>query len=703
MADDVDLGEFDDHQKTIERLVADQAADQDLRDHAREAHLFVDKRDGQWEPAVWSQNSDKPRYTFDMTTPIIDQIAGEMEQADFDIKVSPAGGDATKDIAQTLDGLIRNIENISNAKAVFNQASRMMVTAGMDGWEVVQEFVDSDSFDQDLIIKQVGNFLDRVWFDSSSEMQDRSDSRWGWKLTAFSIDEYEKRWPNGSGQSVTQDKRIQAYFNQPDTVIVGQFYYVKQINREIVLMSNGKTYKVDDDFNKVVDELELDGITETRRRKRKEDVVFIRQFDANDWLNDAEKTVFQFVPLIPIYGNFKINENKVIYSGAVEKAMDFQRVFNYAKSREIEEGSLAPRAKYWMTPAQAKDHQDTLSTLNTNSDPVQLYNPDSDVPPPAQQGGAVINQGLIAVSQSMQDGLQRSAGFVAPNMGEQINNQSGVAIEKLQNKGDTGTIKYFSAREIAICHTARIIIKAAPKVYDADGRVVRILKEDDSFDMVTLNDTVQDRQTGKPVILNDLSVGTYDVVCSAGPAFKNRQQETVSALVEIAQVDPSIIQLGADILLNNITAPGMDQLKVRKRQQLFQGGLIPFEQMTDEEKAQAEQAQNQEPQPDPNMVLAQAEATKAQADVLKAQNDQTRLHIEVKKVEQSGQKNEVDAAQKNLDIQLKIADSNTKAINMQADSLNKLMEAALNGALTPEMAAIIQAQIREVAEEQAVQ
>ena len=52
-----------------------------------------------------------------------------------------------------------------------------MITGGFDAWEVVQDWVDADAFDQDLFIRKVPNAVDRVWFDTASEMQDRSDAR----------------------------------------------------------------------------------------------------------------------------------------------------------------------------------------------------------------------------------------------------------------------------------------------------------------------------------------------------------------------------------------------------------------------------------------------------------------------------------------------------------------------------------------------
>ena len=173
----------------VQGLLKDsQEADHDQREQAREAHLFVTKRDGQWEPYWWDINKDKPRYTFDQVTPIIDQISGEIQQADFDIKVKPAGGDASKDVAQVYDGMVRNIENISNASEIFSDAARSMVTSGLDGWRVVQKYVDDDSFDQDLVIEKINNFLDRVWFDANAEKRDKSDARFAFVLQKLSKD-----------------------------------------------------------------------------------------------------------------------------------------------------------------------------------------------------------------------------------------------------------------------------------------------------------------------------------------------------------------------------------------------------------------------------------------------------------------------------------------------------------------------------------
>ena len=70
---------FEDFQKVKIMLGDAQSADEDNRDQVREAHHFLDKRDGQWEPDVTQSMTGRPRYTFDMCNPVVDQIAGEME------------------------------------------------------------------------------------------------------------------------------------------------------------------------------------------------------------------------------------------------------------------------------------------------------------------------------------------------------------------------------------------------------------------------------------------------------------------------------------------------------------------------------------------------------------------------------------------------------------------------------------------------
>ena len=657
---------YDDHQSVMNMLSAAQDADHDNRERAREAHLFIDKRDGQWEPYWWNANINKPRYTFDMVCPIVDQVAGEIEQADFDIRVSPAGGNATKDIALTYDGIIRNIENMSNAKEVYSSAARGMIVCGFDAFRVSQKYVDDNSFDQDLCIEKIGNAIDRVWFDPAAERQDKSDSRYAFVLHAVAKDEFERRWPEAKGESVPDDRDGDAYYDKAEVVVIGELLYVEKEERELVMMSNGQTYEVNEDYEKVVDDMAMVGVTEIKRRKRKVSKVCSRFFDAKDWLEDEHDTVFNRIPIVPMYGNFKIFENKTIYWGVVEKLLDPQRVLNYSMSREIEEGALAPRAKYWMTLAQAAGHEDSLATLNTNSDPVQFYNVDPESPaPPQQNGGAQINPGLRTISEAMRSMIGYSAGMFAANMGDNPGLQSGVAIRALQNKGDNSTYKYNKAVQFAIAAAGKILVDSIPKVYDTE-RTMRVLYEDESYDMETINQRVIDNATGEIVTLNDLSQGVYDVVCKAGPSFKNRQQETLEMIIEMAKVDPSIMQIAGDIMMQNINTPSADQIAERKRDQMLKAGMIPASQMTDEEQAAMQQQMAQQgQQQDPASIMAQAEMMKGQAEMARAQIEQAKVQNEQMKLQLEAQKAQMSAQNDQADNQVDVFKAQTDRMNTQ--------------------------------------
>ena len=83
------MTDFSEYKTAVKLLGQAQETESDNRDAAKEAQLFVTKKDGQWEQYWWDKSDGKPRYTFDQTSPIIDQIAGDIEDSEFSIKVKP--------------------------------------------------------------------------------------------------------------------------------------------------------------------------------------------------------------------------------------------------------------------------------------------------------------------------------------------------------------------------------------------------------------------------------------------------------------------------------------------------------------------------------------------------------------------------------------------------------------------------------------
>jgi hypothetical protein len=674
------------YSNVLKDLEESQLYDHDNREKARESDHFVNKKDGQWEPSIATKFSNQPRYTLDKTSGVVADLSGEMNSMDFTIKIRPAGGSATNELANHIDGLIRNIENNSGsgARYIYKAAGKTMITTGIAGWGIEAGYRDPLSMDQDLIIKPISNFMDRVWFDPGAEERSAADADWGFKLTSMSMADYERDFPKGSKLSIGRDIESNVYsFKKERAVVVAEHYWKKFEKAEIVLMSDNSVFLVDDKFKMVVDELAEQGIQEVRRRETKAVRVFHRILDGGDFLTPSRETVFEYVPLVPCYANFEISEDKIIYWGVVEKLMDPQRILNYAESRKIGEGALSPRAKKWMTAEQAAGYETEIATLNTNADPVQFYNHVPDQPPPFETGGAQINAGLQETTQAMDLHIQGIANKLDPTQNNAFGLQSGVALERVENKANNGNYEYFIALEVAIAHTATILKTGAlARVYDA-RREVQLDSQDGTIKTITLNERIFDQETQQVVELNDLSKGYYSVVCSAGPAFNNRQEEGNAAFERAAQLDPTLMQLGADIWLRNMSAPGMDVIADRKRIQMVVAGVIPENELTEEEKQLSAQVaeQNKQPSAVDQALIAEAQArtketeAKAADTMSKIEERQNKHQIAMERLMLDGQKAAQAQQDKQNEVMIDLVKSQDNQIKILAETLVDLRNA----------------------------
>ena len=670
----------------LQQLGDYQESDLDQRQQAREADRFLLDKDGQWEESI-ARNIDsqkRPRYTFDHTTPIIESIMSDVEDMEFGSNVKPASGEATKEVALTYEGMVRAIEAESKADSVYRNACRRMIRRGFDAWVVKAKFKDEWSFDQDLVVEAIPNAINRVWTSNTSTEADSSDSEAAYVLTSVSPEEYKKQFPDGKGISVG-DADLGEHWDQyrPEVITFGERYYKKETKRTVCQLSNGEVVEKDDNFEKVVDEYKQQGITVVREKEVKDYQVYHRFFDGGGMLSKERETVFRTMPVVTIYGNHELlgESSKITYSGLVLKMMDYQRVFNYGKSREIEEGALSPRKKLVMSKKMAKGNQAQINSLNVSADPVLFVNPDPEMPQGIQElGGAQINPHLTNISNDMAIGMRTTANVSEAMEGKTPARMSEEALRLQVDRGIGGTKKWVNALVNGIERTCKILVQTIPTVYDTK-RTMAITGADGTEDIVTLNDEVYDNQTGEMVRVNTLNKGKYKVVCDAGKAFANKLEAGRAAMLELAAVDPSILQTGGDLFIKSMDAPYMNELAERRRAQMLQQGMIPFDQMTDEEKEAAEAAAQQPQEPSPEMVLAQAESKKGDADILQAQNDQTELQLKAIEIEQKGRKLSIEEGKAVADIRnkdsstvLNLAKAEGEQVDTELSKYNAIIE-----------------------------
>ena len=211
------------------------------------------------------------------------------------------------------------------------------------------------------------------------------------------------------------------------------------------------------------------------------------------------------------------------------------------------------------------------------------------------------------------------------------------------------------------------MVEAITKVYNT-ARTVRILKEDQTYDVAPINTQQIDQQTGEVVTLNDLSVGVYDVSVRAGASFKNRQKETIDTIIEIAKIDPTILQIAGDVLLDNVSTASAKQISDRKREQMLSQGMIPQSQMTQDELAAMAQAQQQPQEPDPAFIIAQAEMGKAQAEQLRAQVEAQKVQNETMRIQIEAQKMQNTSLVNQAKSQVDIFNAQTSRLKVEVDA-----------------------------------
>jgi hypothetical protein len=59
-------------------------------------------------------------------------------------------------------------------------------------------------------------------------------------------------------------------------------------------------------------------------------------------------------------------------------------------------------------------------------------------------------------------------------------------------------------------------------------------------------------------VLNDISVGQYDVVMETGPGYNSKRQEAVDNMLPLLSAAPELMQVAGDLVFRNMDWPGAD-------------------------------------------------------------------------------------------------------------------------------------------------
>jgi hypothetical protein len=131
-------------------------------------------------------------------------------------------------------------------------------------------------------------------------------------------------------------------------------------------------------------------------------------------------------------------------------------------------------------------------------------------------------------------------------------NISGKALNGQQQQVDLTNFDYYDNLTRSISHIGKICLDLIPKIYDTE-RVMRIIGDDGKPELLTIN---QRDSVGR--VLNDITVGQYDVVMETGPGYNSKRQEAVDNMLPLLSAAPELMQVAGDLVFRNMDWPGAD-------------------------------------------------------------------------------------------------------------------------------------------------
>lgn len=586
----------------------------------------------QWDEEVKKKRGlNRPAMTFNMLNLVVKQIIGDYRQNKLNIKVLPAGAQSTDQIADIFAGLIRHIERDSHAEYAYTNALEC-ACRGNIGWiRVMTEYEADDVFHQKLVIRPVHNSL-TVYCDPAAKLITRSDAEFMFITERMNKEDYKRKYPKAEpgGWDLNSDDYSENW-ESDDDIRLCEYYTKEKVNARLAQFDSGAVVQIDSDDE--IKALEQIGWKVVKEREAERVNIRWRRCSGFEVLEErVYKT--KTIPVIPVLGEEVNVEGKTLLRSAVFYALDSQKSYNYERSTSIERNALSAKAPWKVTQKEIEQWKEQWDNVNNTPQPYLVFSVD----PAHPQGPERIEPPTPAAAeiqsaQAAAQDLQRTTGIFDAQLGQKSNVLSGVGLSEQQSQGATSTFIFPDNARTGIEHCGRVLVDWIPVVYDTE-RVVRVISTEEDISLETVNQQKANPILGITEVLNDITVGKYDVIVTAGKAFASRRREAVDGMLKFAQAFPQQGALVSDLIIGNMDVPGGEVMAERIKRSLPPQITTDPDSPEGQQAAQAAQAQQQQGQQLQQQLLQgklqteqgknQASLVKSQADVVKSQAEVTR-------------------------------------------------------------------------------
>jgi hypothetical protein len=560
-------GIMDDFDSRIEeakkflRLASD--ADAQNRSEALEDLKFA--AGDQWPVDIQNsrQLEARPCLTINKIDAYVRQVTNQQRQQRPRIKVHGMNNEADAKLAQIITGICRHVEVNSDADNAYDNAFDYAVRMGWGFIRVTTDYVSENSFDQEIYIKPVENPF-TVYFDPNSVAPDGSDAEKCLITTVMDKKIFHSMYPDaddGSGFSQRGTGDSNAEWVMKEDIRIAEYFYTERKKTKLAMLSDGTSVYQDELPDPEM--MAAAGIEVIDTRDSYKKVIKWVKLTAMEILEEGDWGG-KYIPIVPVYGQQLIVENKRKKFGLVRMAKDPQRMYNFWQTAATESVALAPKAKWLIAEGQDEGHENEWAAANIKSSPVLRYKQrdieGAPAPAPQRLQPEPPPAGILTAAATINGDLQAVIGIFDPSQ-MPTGNVSGKALQGQQQQVDMSNYHYFDNLTRSIKQIGRIILDLTPKIYDAQ-RVMRIIGDDGKPELVTINEQSVD-EMGVMTILNDVTVGEYDVVMDTGPGYNSKRQEAVDSMMQLLTADPALMTQAGDLIFRNMDFPGAETIADR--------------------------------------------------------------------------------------------------------------------------------------------
>ena len=539
-------------------------------DHNRKA--FEDDIDfalleNQWPDQVRRDREleGRPCLTVNKLAAMGRQIVNDARRNKPGITVHPVDSDADPETAEVLNGIIRNIEQSSNAEVAYDTALESAVFGGFGYFRINTKYTSDDTFDQDIVIERISNPLS-VYRDCYSTAADSSDWNYCFVVDSLSKAQFKRQYPGAEQVDWKGEawRDLSSPWLDGDFVQVAEYWTREKAKKRILLLSDQSVIEADEyEKNKPA----FDAVGLQVMAEREVDTHKVKQrimsgaevLETVDWAG-------KYIPIVPVYGTEVVLKGKRTFRSLVRGAKDAQRMFNYWRTTSTELVAMAPKTPFIGRKGAFETDINKWATANTQSHAFIEYDgPEA----PQRQPFAGVPAGALQEALNASDDIKTVLGMYDASLGARSNETSGKAIIARQMESDNATFHFIDNLSRGIRHAGRILIDLIPQVYSVP-RVLRIIGQDGEPDMRPVNQEIRTEErnplTGEIeeiVKIYDLTSGRYDLTVSAGPSFASMRQEAASQMIELIRAYPDAAPIIGDLLVKNLDWPGADEIAER--------------------------------------------------------------------------------------------------------------------------------------------